>query len=172
MRMFSTVILALAVSPALLHAATNQEATYVVGNLDGVETGAKGIAHVDGGGLTFHTGKLTIDAPFAKITATEMGPKLVHPEEAPHRKAWELHKRLLDKTVYQNLIVNFKDASGKEQTMTLEMTESAAAEAFDTLELRTGQRVRRQREDGWWGDDVWRTDRNQQTWDQTAALAK
>jgi hypothetical protein len=100
-----------------------------------------------------------------------MGAKLIHTDDAPSHKVWGLHKRPVDKTVYQNLIVNFKDASGKELTMTLEMTEVDVADTFNTLELRTGQRVRRQREDGWWGDDVWRTDRNHQTWDQSAALA-
>jgi hypothetical protein len=171
MRIAFLLVLTLAVSSSLLRAAASHEATYVVGDLDGIETGAAGIVHIDADRLTFHSGKLTIEAPFAKISTTEMGAKLTHTDDAPRHKAWGLHKAPVDKTVYQNLIVNFKAASGKEQTMTLEMTDVDVAETFNTLELRTGQRVRRQREDGWWGDDVWRTDRNHQTWDQSAALA-
>jgi hypothetical protein len=171
MRIVSLVILALAACSSLSHAATNQEATYVIGSLDGIEAGTTGIVHFDADRITFHSGKLTIDAPFSKITGTELGAKLTHTADVQHHKLWEIHKRPVDRTVYQNLNINFKDASGKAQTMTLEMTEIAAAETFDTLELRTGQRARRQQQEGWWGDDIWRTNRNHESWDQTAALA-
>ena len=170
MRVVSLLILTLAASSSLLRAATSHEATYVVGNLDGIEPGAGGIVHVGADRLTFRSGKLTIDAPFSKITGTELGAKLTHSEDVPLYKVWELHKRFGDKTTYQNFTVNFTDASGHEQSMTLEMPASAVALMHETLERQTGQKARRQRDD-WWGDEIWRTDRNHESWDQSAALA-
>jgi hypothetical protein len=152
-------------------AATTREATYVVGNLEGLEPGAEGTLKLDGDKLAFQSGKTTIEAPFATITGVELGAKLIHANDAPPLyKVWQLHKRFAgDKTVYQNVTVTFKDAGGNDQTMTLEMTETAAAETHETLETRTGQKARRQQDD-WWGDDIWRTSRNHETWDKTAAL--
>jgi len=170
MRAASLLALTLAAC-GLSHAATNSEATYVVGNLDGLEPGAEGVLQLDGDKLTFQSKKLTVEAPFAKITGAELGAKLTHSNDAPPLyKVWQLHKRFGgDKTVYQNITVTFKDASGNDQTMTLEMTATAAAETQETLEVRTGRRARRQ-QDEWWGDDLWRTNRNHETWDKSAAL--
>jgi hypothetical protein len=169
MRFVSLVLVTLAALASPLRAVTNREGTYVVGNLDGLEPGAEGIVHVDGDGLTFRSGKVTIEAPYAKITATEMGPTLTHSEDVPLYKVWQLHKRFADRTMYQNFTVNFKDAAGNDRSMTLEVTAAAAAEMHETLERRTGQKARSQQDD-WWGDDLWRTDRNHHAWDQTAAL--
>lgn len=152
------------------HAATNGEATYVVGNLDGLAPGAEGVLRLDGDKLTFQSAKLTVEAPFARITGAELGAKLTHSEAPPLYKIWELHKRFGgDKTTYQNFTVTFQDATGKDQTMTLEMTETAAVQTHEAVELRTGRKARRQQDD-WWGDDRWRTNRNHETWDKTAAL--
>jgi hypothetical protein len=170
MRIALLLVLTLAASSSLLRAAASHEATYVVGNLDGIEAGAAGIVNVDADRLTFRSGKLTIEAPFSKITGTELGAKLTHSEDVPLYKVWQLHKRYGDRTTYQNFTVNFTDAGGHEQTMTLEMPANAVASMHETLERQTGQKARRQRDD-WWGDDVWRTDRNHQSWDQSAALA-
>jgi hypothetical protein len=166
MRAASLLALSLAAC-GCLSAATNREATYVVGNLDGIEPGAAGVLRVEDDKLTFQTGKLTIEAPYAKVTGVEMGAKLTRSSDAPLYKFWELPKRFGEKTMYQNLTVAFTDASGNEQSMTLEMTESAAAQAYDALELRTGRKARRQQQD-WWGDDVWRTNRNHESWDHSA----
>ncbi len=54
----------------------------------------------------------------------------------PGYKFWEVGKRMANKTVYQNLLVNFKDADGREQTMTLELTQPSAREVHDAVEDR------------------------------------
>jgi hypothetical protein len=169
MRTTSLAVLTLAACTSLLHAATNREATYVVGNLDNLEPGAEGTVHIDGDGLTFRSGKVTIEAPYAKIATTEMGPTLTHNEDVPLYKVWQLRRRFADRTMYQNFTVNFKDSAGNDHTMTLEVTAAAAAELHETLERRTGQKARSQ-QTNWWGDDLWRTNRNHQDWDQSAAL--
>src|SRR6266853_6177 len=98
-------LLFLTLAAPLLHGATNREATYVVGNLDALEPGAEGIVRLDGDALTFRSGKVTIEAPYAKISATEMGPTLTHSEDVPLYKVWQLHKRFADRTMYQNFTV-------------------------------------------------------------------
>jgi hypothetical protein len=165
--LFLTLVLTLAAG-SIASAATSQEATYIVGNLDGVHTGATGYVRTDDANLMFRSGKVTIETPYAKITSAELGATLTHSSDAPRYKFWE---RFGNKTVYQNVTVNFKDSGGKEQTMTLELTAAAALEIHSTLELRTGLKAKRQQEE-WWGDSIWKTTRNQKSWDtQSAALA-
>jgi len=168
--MRTSSLMLLILTAGSLFAATNQEATYVVGNLDGLSAGATGYVRVENDGLTFHSGKVTIETPCAKITSTELGPKLTHSSDGSRLKFWEL-KRLSNKTIYQNLTVNFKNSAGIDRNMTLELTESAALEIQNLLDIRTGAKARQQQE--WWGDDIWKTPRNQKTWEtQTAALDK
>src|SRR5580692_846395 len=121
MRTASLLLLTLTAG-SMSFAATSQEATYVVGNLDGIHTGASGFVHLDDYRLTFRSGKVTVETPFAQVTGAELGSTLTHSSDAPRYKFWE---HFGSKTVYQNVTVNFKDGSGKEQTMTLELTEAA-----------------------------------------------
>ena len=69
MRIVSLAILVLAACSSLSHAATSQEATYVIGSLDGIEAGTTGIVHFDADRITFHSGKLTIARHFLKSPA-------------------------------------------------------------------------------------------------------
>jgi hypothetical protein len=55
LRNASLMILTLAAGPMLFGAA-NREATYTVGNLDGIHAGAKGTVHLDDSALSFLTG--------------------------------------------------------------------------------------------------------------------
>jgi len=186
MRTVSFFFLTLAAG-SVLHAAASREATYVIGNLDGVSAGASGYVRAEADHLTFHTGKVTVEAPYAKITSSELGSKLTHPSDASKLKFWEFGKHLSSKTVYQNVTVNFKNGSGNDQTMTLELTEAAALEIHNALGGRialAGDEVydssagadfdgHGRQEAGWWGDEAWKTNRNVKTWDsQTAALGK
>jgi len=167
MRTVSLMFLTLAAGSIAL-AATNREATYVVGNLDGVSAGATGYVRVDSDHLTFRAGKVTIETPFAKITGAELGPKLTHSSDNPKYKFWA---HLGSKTIYQNITVNFKNGSGNGQSMTLELTEAAALEIHNTLDIRTGMKARRQQQEEWWGDEYWKTLRNEKSWNtQTAAI--
>jgi len=128
MRTVSLMILTVAAG-TMLFAATNREATYTVGNLDGIHTGATGFVRVDDNTLSFRTGSTVVQTSYSNITSTELGSEGRHPVDVPR-------KRHGSKTVYQNLLVNFKDAEGKEQTMTLELTQPAAREIHNAVEQR------------------------------------
>jgi len=209
----SLMILTLAAGPMLFGAA-NREATYTAGNLDGIHTGATGTVHIDDSSLSFLTGNTVIQTPYANITSTELGSQGTHPVDVPAYKFWELGKR---KTVYQNLLVNFKDATGREQTMTLELTQPSAREIQNAVEERrqalanppaatvitrkdktaTHQKAAASQpnaepktvasaalkpetittatekmndRDDWWGNQYWKTARNQNTWATQSAL--
>jgi len=145
------------------------EATYVVGNLDGMEAGAEGSLGVDSDRLLFRAEKTSVDVPFRKIVQVELGPTLTHSVDVPLYKVWQLHKRFLaEKPTYQNLTLNFKGDDGKEQSMTLEMLERATLRTYDTILIKTGRKPRHPKED-WWGDSVWRTNRTNPDWEKRNA---
>ncbi|MEQ1885719.1 MAG: hypothetical protein ABL967_11710 [Bryobacteraceae bacterium] len=150
-------------------AATTREATYVVGNLAGMEAGAEGVLTVDSGHLVFRSGKLAVEVPYKKLTQVELGATLTHSVDVPLYRVWQLHKRLLaEKPTFQNLTLNFKDADGKEQSMTLELLEEAAVQTSDYLLVKTGRKSKRPQED-WWGNSYWRTTRSTSDWDKRNA---
>ena len=168
MRLFLIAALSV-VSCGLATAATNREATYVVGNLEGVEAGTEGILSVDSGQLVFRAGKTTIEVPYKSLTVVELGPTLTHSVDVPLYRVWQLHKRLLaEKPTYQNLTLNFKDDDGNDQSMTLELLENAAVQTYDTVMIKSGRKAKRPKED-WWGDSLWRTTRSNSDWDKRNA---
>lgn len=147
-------------------AASAREATYVVGNLSGVQAGTEGSLTLESGKLVFHAGSANVEVPYAKLTLVELGPTLTHSVDVPLYHVWELHKRFLsERPTYQNLTLGFKDDDGADQSMTLELLEPATLQAYDALQIRTGRKARHPKED-WWGDSLWRTTRSNQDWEK------
>jgi outer membrane biosynthesis protein TonB len=135
-RCASLMLVALAAGSSLFAAANaaNHEATYTVGNVDGFQVGAVGFVRVDDAGVMFRTEAAVVDVPYARITGTAISPKETQNASAPAYNVWE---RLGSKKSRQNLLVNFKDNAGKEQTITLEVSESTVRDIHDTLAVRT-----------------------------------
>ncbi|MEQ1946281.1 MAG: hypothetical protein ABL995_03780 [Bryobacteraceae bacterium] len=168
MRLFSIAALSV-LTCGLALAATTRDATYVVGNLEGVEAGSDGLITVDNNQLIFRSGKITVEVPYKKLTLVELGATLTHSVDVPIYRVWQLHKRLLaEKPTFQNLTLNFTDADGKEQSMTLELLEGVALQTHDYLLVKTGRKPKRPQED-WWGDSYWRTTRSSTDWDKRNA---
>jgi len=153
-------------------AATSHDATYAVGNLDSLSAGAKGVVRTDENALVFRSGKVTVETPYSRITGTEMGQKVTHSTETYKHKFWEVNKMFGHTTERQSLIVNFRDASGKDQSMTLELSEVDAHDVRTAIDNLSGLTARRQQAEGWWGDDIWKTDRNMKSWNTQTASAK
>jgi hypothetical protein len=141
-------------------------AVYVVGNLDNVSPGAEGILVLEKEQAVFRSGKIVLPMPYADIHSVELGTKVV-PPSAPLYKVWQLHKRLLTERPAQRMInFEFTDKDGKDQSMTLEFSESAANETLAEIEIRQGKRTAPKRAtngDPWWGDSVWKTTGNNNT---------
>ena len=126
-RCASLTLLALVAGTAF--AAANHEATYTVGNLDSIHVGTAGVVRVDDAGITFRAGSSVVDIPHDRIASATLTPKDAVASRSHGLKVWE---RLGSKK-RQDLLVNFKDAAGKAQTMTLEVNESSAHDIHDTL---------------------------------------
>lgn len=115
-----------------------------------------------GGTITYRSGRKIelktplrkIAIPYAGIVSVELGE--VHaPAPDPLYKVWSLHKRFSGKGETQELTVTFKDDAGQEQTATLELARDEACAVVAAVHDQN---------DPWWGDEVWRTTRNSQTW--------
>jgi hypothetical protein len=136
-------------------------AVYTVGNLEGISPGVEGILVLEASNITFRTRKLNTAVAYTDIQEVELGAKSNPPDDAPLYKVWRLPKRVSpERVLRQMLTIEFTDKSGKAQTMTLEMEEPAAAATLEQIEIRQGKRHRSTNGDPWWGDNVWKTPRN------------
>jgi hypothetical protein len=136
---------------------------YVVGNVTKLSPGDEGILVLDQGKAVFRSGKTVLPIPYADMRNVELGTRLNPPSDVPLYKVWQLHKRFLDRPMHQMLTVEFVDKDGEHQTMTLEMDESAAAETLTALEIKQGKRRRATNGEAWWGDSLWKTNKNHNT---------
>ena len=151
-------------SVASLAAAAGRPAVYTIGNLEGISTGTEGILAVESDTVVFRTGKANMVIPYANIVETELGPEAEPADSAPLYKIWRLHKRLSpERAIHRALTIEFADKAGMPQTVTLDMEAAAAVETLKQIEIRQGKRHRTRNGDSWWGDNVWKTQRNGNT---------
>ncbi len=134
-------------------------ASYVVGNIGKLSPGDEGKLVLLEEKAVFRSGKNEIAVPYDDIQNAELGTKLKPAPDASLLKVWQLHKRFTDRTMHQMLIVEFGDG----QTMTLELEESAAAETLEAIQIKTGKLRRATNAEPWWGDSLWKTNKNNNT---------
>jgi hypothetical protein len=177
------LILALASGGAVFAGLASQTTTYVDGNLNGVtpRSGAT-LTFEDEKAMQLHTGLSTIAVPYSAVTQAELGAVKTTPHDVPFFKVWERAKH---KTETQLLVVNFKNDQGEDQTMTLELARAAAQSVLGEISERSGKNfggtksqvasenkkqnpmaigAPEKTADPWWGDDWWKTERNQDKW--------
>lgn len=127
--------------------------TYLGGSL-------KVLLPASGGTLSYRSGKAIelktplhkIAIPYREILSAELGE--VHtPVPDPLYKVWSLHKRFANRET-QELTVAYKDKTGLEQTVTLELARDEAGAMLEAIQDR----------DEWWGDQFWKTTRNAKQW--------
>ena len=179
----------------LLSAAPRPEtSTYVDGNVSSLKPNTGGtLVFTDDNSMLFRTGLAEVPVPYANILRAELGPTQTHSHDEPAYKVWALPKRL-HKTETQLLTLEFKNGLGESQTMTLELAKPAANSVLETIQERTAKPDSASAEkpaaksvatrasaktdakdskSDWWGDDYWKTTRNQAKWnDATASNAK
>jgi hypothetical protein len=157
-----------------------ETSTYVDGNVSSLKPNTGGtLVFTDANSMTFRTGSKEIAVPYASIQRAELGATQVHSHEPgiPGLKALSLVTHL-HKTETQLLIVEFKSGLGENQTMTLQLAKPAASSVFATIQEHTPKSVTALRppaektaaaKEAWWGDDYWKTNRNQDSWNTKAA---
>lgn len=166
---------------ALVQGANRPEtSTYVEGNVATLKPNTGGtLVFNDTSAMTFRTGLAEVPVPYAGISRAELGATQVHSHDEPAYKVWSLPKRL-HKTETQLLTVNFKNGQGQDQTMTFELAKPAANAVLATIEGHTARpaseingggiaKTGKAGSEEWWGDDVWKTNRNAPKWDSKTA---
>ncbi len=153
----------------LLLAADPQTVTYIGGNVADLapNTGAT-LYFTSAQTMELRTPLHSVEVPYAQISKAEMGQIVEHTyeAEAPY-KVWSLPKRFI-KTEGQEMTLSFTNANGESQTMTIEMTKKAAAKLMTRIERRSA----RVANSTWWGDDYWKTARNNERWNAPSTIAQ
>ena len=166
-------------SVSLAFAAPRPEtSTYVDGNVSSLKPNTGGtLVFSDNNSMLFRTGLAEVAVPYASILRAELGATQTHGHDEPAYKVWALPKRL-HKTETQLLTLEFKNGLGESQTMTLELAKPAASSVLSTIEEQTAKPGDGDKsatasvktpskdlaKDDWWGDNYWKTNRNQTTW--------
>jgi hypothetical protein len=168
-----TVLTFVAVTAAFAASTRPETTTYIDGNLSGVSANTGGtLLFSDDKTMTFRTGLTNIEVPYSGVTKAELGAVKENSHDVPLYKVWELHKRFSGKTKTQLLIVNFKNAEGADQNMTLELAQSAASQVLETIQSHDPKAMAGSSKpagQSWWGDDFWKTTRNGDKWSKPPA---
>jgi hypothetical protein len=175
--MTRTIILAslsLALCALASGASRPETSTYVDGNVASLKPNTGGtLVFSDTSAMTFRTGLAEVPVPYSGISRAELGVTQVHSHDEPAYKVWtRLHK-----TKTQLLTVNFKNGEGLDQTMTFELAKPAATAVLATIEGHTaktsavngGGTTKKAGTEEWWGDDIWKTNRNAPKWDSKSS---
>ena len=153
----------------LLAAADSTTVTYIDGNVPELSPSTAATLNTSNPlTLELKTPLHKVQIPYAQISKAEVGSVMVHtPEPEPLYKVWALPKRLV-KSETQQMTVAFTDGNGLAQTMTLEMPKASADSVLATIERHSPKVANA----GWWGDSVWKTNRNRDSWGGAGTVAQ
>lgn len=145
--------------------------TYMEGNLNGFAVNAGGTLEFrDSKAMVLHTNGSDAVIPYSVVSKTSERIVPVVSEKDPLYKVWSIHKRLLVPTPLHAVTVTYKDQAGVEKSATLEMQKAAA----DRLQahVKQAQDHKAANAGSWWGDSVWKTQRNKDDWGGTGVIAQ
>lgn len=161
-----------------------ENSTYVDGNVSSLKPNTGGtLVFSDEKSMTFRTGLADVAVPYAAISRAELGATQEHSHETALPGPLHAIKLPLGhKTETQLLTLEFKNGLGEAQTMTLSLAKPAAGNVLYTIEEHTGKVPEKSdtktvaakadskdgSKDAWWGDTMWKTNRNQAEWAQNS----
>jgi hypothetical protein len=163
----------------VLGAPRPETSTYVDGNVAALKPNTGGtLVFSDDKAILFRTGVAEVAVPYAGIRKAELGATQVHSHDAPVYKVWALPQRL-HKTETQLLTVDFRNDQGEERSMTFELAKTAASSVLSTIQTHTVAPTSvaglgkggKAAANTWWGDEYWKTNRNQDTWNNPSSTA-
>lgn len=165
----SFAALALLLSGLIVAAAPRPEnSTYVDGTIAAFKPNTGGtLVFNDKDSMLFKTPLGEVAVPYSGIQKAELGTAQAHPSAAPAYKVWNLPRRL-HKNETQLLTVEFKSKSGEDQIMKLELAKPAASNVLAEIQDRSARKASASSQ-AWWGDSIWKTQRNISTWDNQSA---
>jgi hypothetical protein len=147
-------LLILSVFALVAGSAAASDFTYLSGTVPALTPNSGGkLTYSSGKAIQLRTSDQKVAIPYNDIVRVELGE--VHtPAPDPIYKVWSLHKRFSPKGETQEVTVTFKDEAGHEQTATLELAKQDATAVVAAIQDRNE----------WWGDQVWKTRRNDEQW--------
>jgi hypothetical protein len=158
-----------------------ETSTYVNGNVSALKPNTGGtLVFKDNNSMTFRTGFAEVAVPYESIQRAELGAIQTRGHEPMGINPLALVSRL-HKTETQLLTVEFKSGLGENQTMTLQLAKPAASNVLATIQEHTAKSVTETRapavkiaeaKESWWGDDMWKTNRNKDSWSAKETTAK
>ena len=165
----SFAALALLLSGLILPAAPRPEnSTYVDGNIAAFKPNTGGtLVFGDKDAMLFKTPLGQVAVPYTGIQRAELGAAQAHANAAPAYKVWTLPRRL-HRNETQLLTLEFKSRAGEDQLMKLELAKPAASNVLAEIQDRTAKKASASSQ-AWWGDSIWKTQRNASTWDNQSA---
>jgi hypothetical protein len=166
---FLTLPILMILAGGLLAAADSATVTYIDGNVAELAPNSGATLYLTSPqSMELKTPLHKVQIPYAQISKAELGSVTVHTSEPePLYKVWALPKRLM-KSETQQMTVAFTDGNGQDQTMTLEMSKTSADSVLATIERRSPKVANA----GWWGDSIWKTTRNRDTWGGAGTVAQ
>jgi hypothetical protein len=153
----------------LLAAADSATVTYIDGNVAELSANSGATLYMNNSqSMELKTPLHKVEIPYKQISKAELGSVLVHTADPePLYKVWALPKRLI-KSETQQMKLAFTDGNGQDQTMTLEMSKASADSVLAVIERHSAKVANTE----WWGDNVWKTTRNRDTWGGAGTIAQ
>ena len=153
----------------LLAAADSATVTYIDGNVAELSPNSGATLYLNNPqSMELKTPLHKVQIPYSQISKAELGSVMVHmADPEPLYKVWMLPKRLI-KSETQQMTLAFTDGNGQDQTMTIEMSRAAADGVLATIERHSAKVANT----GWWGDSVWKTSRNRDSWGGAGTVAQ
>jgi hypothetical protein len=153
----------------LLAAADSATVTYIDGNVAELAPNSGATLYLTNSqSIELKTPLHKVQIPYALISKAELGSVIPHTADPqPLYKVWALPKRLM-KSETQQMTLAYTDGNGLGQTMTLEMSKTSADSVLATIERHSAKVANA----GWWGDSIWKTTRNRDTWGGAGTVAQ
>jgi hypothetical protein len=170
--LISTLVFAV-VPPAVIRAAS-ETVQYVGGTVKSIPVNSAGTFDFEDAKEFHFTYKGSVyKLPYDQITGTNI-------EKADVRRVMHVFPAMSPIASHrkQTLVINYTDAAGVTGTLNFELAAYRAMDAQETLAAKrspishaAAAAASASKSNAWWGDDVWKTKRNQGAWDTQAALA-
>ena len=139
-----------------------KEFQYLEGDVAGIAQNAIGVMDLESATvLTLRGPETKFDIPYAAITKSQHKVVTLDDKE-PLYKVWALGKRLMPQLPVEIVTLQFVDKSGKASSVTLEMYQTHVDKIMGRIQRAEERRAINS--GAFWGDRVWKTKRNQDSW--------
>lgn len=165
--LFATFVFASAIATAT---DAPKEFQFLDGEVTGIEKDSIGIMELESASvLTLQAPTKTLEIPYAAVTKSTRKPAASFDEKQPLYKFWALGKKMMPNLPVEDVTLHFTNGDGKTASMTIEMYQQHADRIMARIEKAAAKNAANRGE--FWGDRVWKTKRNQDSWGGVGIVA-